>query len=228
MIIWNFVEFSISYLGVSKSADYQDIVILFLTENLKQEKFFLEIGAFDGVYKSNCYLLESTGWKGLAVEPNTTVVNSFHKQRRSELLSMAVVENRNSDKVYNLVQGKRESSNFIQVSGDLQFSQVKTISTAKLKEIFYLKFFSDPTYLSLDIEGMDSLILNDFFLIDFFPKIISIEYNNIGSEFLKIKNFASEYGYEIVFLGLCRNDLILVNALWLSHFDTHKYDFFSN
>jgi FkbM family methyltransferase len=228
MIIWNFVEFSISYLGVSKSADYQDIVVLFLTGNLKQEKFFLEIGAFDGVYKSNCYLLELTGWKGLAVEPNTTVVNFFHKQRSAELLSMAVVENRNSDKVYNLIQGKRESSSFIQMSDELQLSKVMTISTAKLKDIFYSKFYCEPTYLSLDIEGMDSLILNEFFLINFFPIVISIEYNNIESEFFKIKNFSSKYGYEIVLQGLCRNDLILVNAFWLSQFDIHKYDIICN
>jgi hypothetical protein len=221
-ILWDFVEFSISYLGTSKSADYQDIVILFLTENLEQEKFFLEIGAYDGVYKSNCYLLEFNGWKGLAVEPNETTIDFFHKHRSTELLSVAVVENKNSHKEYNFSEGKRDSSNFIFIkNGDSllkQVSQVKIISTAKLKEIFYTKFQCSPTYLSLDIEGMDSSILNDFFLIDFYPTVISIEYNNVQSELFRIRNLASDYGYEIILQGLCRNDLILVNTLKLRQF----------
>lgn len=50
----------------------------YLIENnlLKQNGFFLEAGAFDGVTQSNTVFLEKFGWKGVLVEPS---VNNYKK-----------------------------------------------------------------------------------------------------------------------------------------------------
>lgn len=54
------------------SVDYQDALILYLTKERETKKpyTFLELGACDGVYKSNCNLLKDFGWTGLSVEAN--------------------------------------------------------------------------------------------------------------------------------------------------------------
>ena len=55
----------------------QDLFVLIELGN-KKEGFFIEIGAGDGFYLSNTYLLEKNfGWTGILVEPNKSFYNSF-------------------------------------------------------------------------------------------------------------------------------------------------------
>lgn len=51
---------------------YQDALILYLAKEQETNKpfTFLELGACNGAYKSNCNLLKDFGWTGLSVEAN--------------------------------------------------------------------------------------------------------------------------------------------------------------
>ncbi len=51
-----------------KAFSCQDL-IAYLFFNGCDDKFFIDIGAFDGVEISNTYALERMGWKGICIEP---------------------------------------------------------------------------------------------------------------------------------------------------------------
>lgn len=65
------------------SQDGQDYFVYYeYFSGRNQSGWFAEIGANDGITFSNCYLLETKGWTGLAVEP---LINKFEilKKTRS-------------------------------------------------------------------------------------------------------------------------------------------------
>ena len=54
---------------MSKSQLFQDLLVLFLTKS-KRNGTFVEVGAGNGIFLSNSYLLETTfGWSGILAEP---------------------------------------------------------------------------------------------------------------------------------------------------------------
>src|SRR5690349_12765331 len=60
----------------------QDLLVLELLGGMRGG-FFLDSGAADGVSSSNTLLLEqSYGWKGICVEPNSTLFTQLVRNRR--------------------------------------------------------------------------------------------------------------------------------------------------
>lgn len=68
------------------SQAYQDMFVLTMLDG-KKNGTYLEIGAHDGVFISNTYLLESSyGWRGLSLDIDKMSAKSFKKHRRNPLL----------------------------------------------------------------------------------------------------------------------------------------------
>lgn len=140
----------------------------------KKNGFFLDIGAYDGFYGSNTYILEKDyGWIGICVEP---VKKKFDLMKNKFL--------RTSTCVNELVDGKNNEVVFIEseemsgiVDEDTDHSTLRSneISKAnskskliKLKSITLyelLKKYNVPKiidYFSFDVEGAEERILQDF------------------------------------------------------------------
>lgn len=65
------------------SQAYQDMFVLSILDG-KEKGYFLEIGAFDGAFLSNTYLLEkSFGWNGIALDIKESAKISFEAHRRT-------------------------------------------------------------------------------------------------------------------------------------------------
>lgn len=63
------------------SQNGQDAFIVKLF-NGKRNGYFLDIGAYDGVYFSNSLTLEkSLGWEGICIEPNPLVYGQLKSNR---------------------------------------------------------------------------------------------------------------------------------------------------
>lgn len=76
----------------SKSQLYQDLVILNYL-NYKKKGFFVEIGAHNGIYASNTYLLEKKYlWDGILVEPAKVFHKDLYKNRNSKICRYAITE----------------------------------------------------------------------------------------------------------------------------------------
>jgi FkbM family methyltransferase len=175
---------------LSKSQLYQDLFVLF-TLGDKVNGSFLEFGATDGVEYSNSFLLENNfNWKGVLAEPspqwhenlkinrpNATIIeeciyyetgrsldffvsdvgvlSTLEKHRQSDISSMPVMTSSRNKNGYNH----------------------KVISIS-LNDVFVKHFNSSPIdYMSVDTEGSELEILENFDFQKFGPKIVTVEHN---------------------------------------------------
>jgi hypothetical protein len=194
----------------------QDLFICFLSKDWSK-KYFLEIGAGDGVNLSNTYLLErQENWTGVLVEPNREFRLSIMKNRSAQLVDSAITVEESPQVM--LIPGKRgEFSRTInsEIAADENGYLVNAISAQRL---FSSYGDSDLSFLSLDIEGLEDAILEALFLTRCRPFAITVEHNFSSSKMSKIKKLARENSYKIVCQSMSEIDYWLVRNDILSKF----------
>jgi FkbM family methyltransferase len=210
---WDFATFCLEKYESSFSKDLQDLWVLFESSGWT-DLSYLEIGAGDGKWKSNCKLLHDLGWKGISIEPNPTLANRFKKNRTNKLLAVALVPNDASfiletdSKVNLFYEPGRETQgslicsdvnneNFI--TEIVEATSIATLNSCKL-------IYKDITYLSIDMEGGERQILIDLFHEGFRPKLITVEHNNIPQVKNSITKLMEINKYQEKFPGIGRNE----------------------
>lgn len=163
----------------------------------KENGFFIELGANDGLFQSNTAFLEKTrNWKGVLIEPSYIGYELCKKNRQNSIcLNYACVSNSYSDDfVYGdfqdnhamaSVQGERKQT----ASNDL----VK-VNAITLERILDNILPSNIDFLSLDTEGYELNILQGLNLDKYRPNYMLIEiytkdYDNIIT-FLNDNNYS--------------------------------------
>lgn len=137
--------------------------------NYKKGGYFLDVGAYDGVYYSNTYLLEKKlGWDGLLIEADPIIYEKL-------------VYNRNTTAECIAVSDRNEKVNFIpnDVSGAIKNDGIGyKLKADTLKNI--LKKHKVPReidYLSLDIEGAEVKALEGMDFHKYQVGLITVEHN---------------------------------------------------
>jgi len=190
--------------GKTKAQLKQDLFVL-LETNFKKNGFFVEFGATNGLDLSNTWLLEKEyGWNGILAEPAKAYHESIRKNRSCHIDEGCVWSESNSfidfmecqsgelstiSKFKNLDFHKREES---------EIYKVKTISLNDL-----LKKYNAPKkieYLSIDTEGSELEILNNFNFKEYEFGIITCEHN-FNNNRQKIKNLLFKNGYKQKYAG---------------------------
>jgi len=164
----------------------QDKWVLDVTKNKKSKKFFVDIGAYDGINTSNTMALEESGWTGLCVEASPEVFISLAQNRPAATnLHMAAAS----------FNGQLNFSGFSSTSD----KSAPLIPCATLDAI--LEMTDCPQvidYLSMDIEGMEPDVLEVFDFSKYQINTATIEHNLYmnGSENKdKIFNIMSKNGF---------------------------------
>lgn len=173
----------------SKSQLKQDIFVL--TElNFKEDGYFVEFGATDGVGISNSWLLEKRfGWQGIVAEPSQ-YWHSKLQANRSCNIDLDCVWSRTGEKlVFNEVNrvgapyGPELStidsfSDTDTHSISRQHGRKYEVNTISLEDLL-IKYNAPSTidYLSIDTEGSEFEILNNFNFNKYDIKIITCEHN---------------------------------------------------
>jgi FkbM family methyltransferase len=168
----------------------QDLWVLEMLEN-KHGGYFLDIGAFNGIELSNSYLLEKEfNWTGLCIEAHPVSFSLLVKNRTCKCANFAL-------------------ANFCgEVAFDSNCSLSSKISTSghKVKAIDFKQLFvkfdvpQNIDYLSLDIEGSESIALSTFPFDSHKCSLMTIEHNlYLGDSFNKneIKKTLLMNGYKI-------------------------------
>jgi len=215
-----FLAYVLKNFNRSTAQAFQDAFVLFMT-NEKKGGYFVEFGATNGISLSNSYLLEkSFGWKGILVEP----AQCWHRELRS---------NRNCMIDTNCVWGKSgERLEFNEVpAGELStintFSgndghfrhrqkgkiyEVETISLSDLLEKHDAPHAID--YLSVDTEGSELTILENFDFSKYNIRIITVEHNYTEIR-EKIYDLLIRNGYERIFEKFSNwDDWYIRNDFW--------------
>jgi FkbM family methyltransferase len=175
--------------------------------------FFIEAGAANGIWQSNSILLEKElFWNGLLVEPNKIMYEECLKNRPNCLVeNVALVDNSfdkktvqlfTSDHDYGLcLSGKINYKNDENLSQkDVEFDLKKgakwvTVATDTLSNILEKNNIKRKIdFFSLDVEGVELIVLEGLNLAINRPRYILLELSNdhkkeLSIEYLKNKNY---------------------------------------
>jgi len=167
--------------------------------NQKQNGFFIEVGAYDGVSMSNTYLLEyQYGWKGICIEPNPTYFAQMVANRPNCINLSCAVFNEDNKEMSFIDDKSGGCSGFVETNSHTHIlhNPVITVTTKKLTTI--LEESNAPKFidfLSLDTEGSEYEILNSHDFDKYIFGYICVEHNFIDSNRKKIRELLESKGY---------------------------------
>jgi len=200
---------TMQYFSQSHSQLRQDLFVLNQL-NFKKNGFFIEFGATDGVNLSNTHLLEKEfNWNGILAEPAKVYHKELSKNRNCYIEKNLVWKNSKSKLIFMETSTKelstiKEYSNF-----DFHIRKVHkqyTVDTISLNDL--LKKYNAPNivdYLSIDTEGSELDILNNFNFNSYQFRVITCEHN-YSSNREKIYNLLFNNGYERIMSDISHFD----------------------
>ena len=170
--------------------------------NFKRGGFFVEFGATNGMDHSNTYLLEKEfGWTGILVEPALCWHEALTRNRKVSIDTRCVWKESNQTLPFHEAHAADLSTIDIYRGDDLHKNKrvggkqydVPTISLQDL--LIEHKAPQLIDYLSIDTEGSEFDILNNFDFEQHTFRIITCEHNFTPARD-KICNLLSRKGYE--------------------------------
>ena len=154
----------------------QDLWVFGEVFNEERKGYFLDIGAHDGIYMSNTYLLECRyDWNGICVEANPESFDQLKKNRRAICVNACLDS---GDGVVDfakryLLSGILSPNTDNREPESHEVLQIKTQTLCSL-----LREQNAPheiDYLSIDIEGAEERVLGNFNFNEYRFNCISIE-----------------------------------------------------
>lgn len=137
-------------------------------------KFYIEIGAFNGVDISNTSALDRDGWPGICIEPNRRHYYSLLQNRPQALCLPYAVGGENGEMEFLEVVGYSEMLSGLlseydprhlerlrrEVAERQQETIVYKVPVRTLSHIMNLINRTQVSYVSIDVEGAEQAILN--------------------------------------------------------------------
>ena len=210
---FNFIRYIVNspLIVKTRSQIFQDMFVLYILKN-KRNGFFVEFGACDGIDLSNTYILEKEmGWQGILAEPAISFHHNLSKNRSCGIDKRCVWSESDKDVLFKEVEGTGLStiSNFVD-SGSLKYLRKKgveyNVKTVSLVEL--LRDHGAPEeidYLSIDTEGSELEILENFDFNQYKIKIITVEHNYSNTR-NKMRDLLVGNGYKRVLRSLSQTD----------------------
>jgi len=174
----------VQLLEKSKSQLRQDLFVL-LELDYKEEGYFVEFGATDGINISNSYLLEKEfSWRGILAEPARTWQKRLKENRpNADVEELCVWGVSNQTLLFNETETSELSTVDVYSDSDLHSKKRKSgnryqVQTISLNDL--LEKYNAPTnidYLSIDTEGSEFEILNAIDFNRYSFRVITCEHN---------------------------------------------------
>ncbi len=173
--------------------------------------FFIESGAYDGIFESNTKHLEDRGWNGLLIEPSIDGYNLCKQNRKSISINCALV---GPDYSLSFIEGCFKNLNpcsHVNYIPDY-FSQHQINSTNQnadelvavpaktIQSIIDEYNIKNIDFWSLDVEGIEQTVMDGMDFNKNPPKYIRIETANFLDREERIYAYLNKRGYE--FLGM--------------------------
>ena len=172
-----------------------------------KNSYFLDIGAAYPVKFSNSYALQQRSWSGLLVEPNSSLLLTL-ESRRSKQVEIAPVAVSTRSGASQLVSYGPLSSLVESAANDIYGSmRQRRLEQGSTEEITTQNFadliatYSIPQsigYLSIDVEGLDFEILQQFPFDSIQVKAVTIEHNLDLKLRASINKFMKKQGFKRV------------------------------
>lgn len=154
----------------SYSQEGEDMILKRVFEEpgigLKQNGFYIDVGAHHPKRYSNTYLFYKNGWRGINIDAMPSSMEQFREQRPRDInIEMAISRHSGERTFYifnepllNSFDGELSRS---RVSDIYQIIEERTIPTRTLKEVLAeaLPQGAKIDFLSIDVEGLDMEVL---------------------------------------------------------------------
>lgn len=168
----------------------------------KQNGYFIELGACDGLYLSNTLFFErELGWNGICIEPNSVYFKELEKNRKCNIsndLISSVSGNEVDFSICGAASGIADenigpftSKNYI----------IKKVTTTLAEVLDGINAPNVIDYLSLDVEGHEYSILSTFPFSKYKFRCITVEHNepHVGQkQQMLIREILEHNGYKYV------------------------------
>ncbi len=173
--------------------------------------YFVDVGAFDGVYLSNSYAFERLGWSGICVEASARYFELCKSNRpRSACYHAACLHEERGivdfrEESGGLFSGVRTDENYaaycytasrVRFDG-FETTQVPSATLNKLLE----RTVEEIDFVSIDVEGSELEVLAGFDLERYHPRVLVIEANDVTAA-AKLDAYLASRGYRLArFMG---------------------------
>ena len=187
----------------------EDFLLWHFFEN-RPAGFFLEVGAFDGVFLSPTYWFERHGWSGICVEPHPDYFPLCRKNRPGSVCVHAACVGSESTKTIELFA---EPSGLFSVLGatneeimrqrfvdawgkNLQAVHPVEVPASTIDGLLKQHLPAGRTldFVSIDVEGVEIEVLQGFDLELYHPRILIIE-TNTDEDREKVTSHLAPFGY---------------------------------
>jgi FkbM family methyltransferase len=178
----------------------------------KTTGFFVDVGANEPEALSQSFLLESKGWDGILVEPQSACCEKLREKRhRAKVFQVAcgAPEQRGKAMLQLNLQGSRLASQpEVNSSGDGH----EEVQVMTLDDILAQVPHPQIDFLSIDVEGLELQVLRGFDILRHRPRLMIIE-DNLPDR-LKVHAYIKKHGYRLVKRTGCNNWYISKNELF--------------
>ncbi|MDQ3112115.1 MAG: FkbM family methyltransferase [Bacteroidota bacterium] len=172
------------YVRTSYSQCGEDIIIDFLFYQIGIEKpGYIDIGAHHPKYINNTYLFYQKGSRGISIEPDPALISQFNSLRKDDInLNIGIGDTNGEADFYIMNEPtlntfvREEADRATQENAGYQIKEIKKIKIAPLVDVIN-KYNGGvfPDLLSIDVEGLDEMILKSIDYNSVVPKIMCVE-----------------------------------------------------
>ena len=205
------IEINRSLLDKSKSQLRQDLFVL-SELNFKKNGFFVEFGATNGIDFSNSHLLEKEyGWSGILAEPAKLWHQDLIANRTATIDTRCVWRDTGSTLMFSETESPELSTLNSHVHSDLHAQERLKSSQYSVETVSLIDLLiqhnapNEIDYLSIDTEGSEFEILEEFDFNRFQFNIITCEHNYSSSRD-KIFSLLIKNGYKRVYQEVSQFD----------------------
>ncbi len=162
----------------------EDIILSKLLAKLPLDNItYLDIGANEPIMGSNTYALYSMGYSGVLIEPNPALCKDLKQLRPLDVtLNIGISDSNTTEADYYMFSGEYSALNtFSKADADgceqqgIPIKQVIKMPLQHINDILSKHFKAAPTFISLDVEGLDEQILKALDWTKYAPLLLCVE-----------------------------------------------------
>ncbi len=158
----------------------EDFLIIDLFRQLGKDKFsYLDLGAHHPINISNTALMYERGCRGVNVEANPNLIAEFNRLRPEDINVNFGVHTENGEADFHMYDPTSGRNTFsFQETSTVDMKVKSTMKVATLTLTAILNRYCNgkfPSFLNIDIEGLDFEILDNFDFLRNYPTIICVE-----------------------------------------------------
>lgn len=167
---------------ISYSQCGEDLILqhVFMVLNIERVSY-LDIGAHHPTYLSNTYLFYQQGGRGVCIEPDLGLFKEFPRRRpRDTHLNCGVGIKSGEADFFVMSSSTLNTFSKAEAERYQSYGQQRIMKTIRIKletinEIIRQNFVKTPNLISLDVEGLDYMILQTFDFKKYRPEVFCLE-----------------------------------------------------